>query len=75
MGLENERLSKFTEENIDVNEGLDEYLERIKRRPFTLADLPELLKAVNSSQLEQQYLGVIGIRRLVSKGIVRFFGT
>jgi len=67
LRLENERLGKVTEENTDQNETLEEFIEKCAMRNYTLKDLPALLKAVNSSDVMQQYFGVIGIRRIVSK--------
>jgi len=67
LRLENERLGKVTEENIDPNETMEEYIQKCARIVYSLKDLPALLKAVNSSDVKQQYYGVIGIRRIVSK--------
>jgi len=63
LRVEKERQGKVSLENEDFEELLKEW----QMRNYTLKDFPGLLKALNSSQMEQQHYGVIGIRRLVSK--------
>ncbi len=70
MDLSNDlRIEKEKQGKVSLeNEDFEELLEQWRMRSYTLKDFPGLLKALNSSQMEQQHYGVIGIRRLVSKG-------